>query len=142
MNRWIVFAAVCAALIFSGLLRAQEPAAKQQVRTVTIPISIFTKRELREGTPEESVQLDRLILQEDGQDQQILSIRSVNTTPLSIAIVVQDDLTSVFNLQLDDIRNFIRGLPIGTRVMTAYARSGSIDVRQRFTDDLNLAANS
>ena len=142
MKTRIAFAAIVALIIFSSLTSAQENNPRQQVRTVTIPISIFTKKELRESQPEEYVQLERLIVREDDEEQQILSIRSVNTTPLSIAIVIQDDLTSTFNLQLTDIRNFIKGLPKGTRVMTAYSRAGSIDVRQRFTDDLDLAANS
>ena len=142
MKKRIEFAAICAVLAINAIVTAQDTEPKAQVRTVTIPISIFTKRELRENQPEEFVQADRLVVQEDNEEQQILSIRSVATTPLSIAIVIQDDLTSGFNLQLDDIRNFIRGLPKGTRVMTAYSRAGTIDVRQRFTDDLALAANS
>jgi VWFA-related protein len=121
---------------------AQQPDQKQRVRTVTIPISIFTKKELREKQAEEFVQAEQLIVKEDKEDQQILSIRSVSTTPLSIAFVVQEDLTSTFNLQIKDIKAFITGLPKGTRVMIAYIRSGSVDVRQRFTDDLDRAANS
>lgn len=129
-------------LTFPGMLAGQDTEAGQRVRTVTIPISIFTKRELREKELDEFVQAERLIVHEDNDEQQVLSIRSVSTTPLSIALVIQEDLTSSFNLQLRDIKEFIKGLPKGTRVMVAYSRSGSIDIRQRFTDDLDLAANS
>ncbi len=142
MRKRIAFFVTFALLVVSGAIVAQEGEPKQRVRTVTIPISIFTKRELRENQLEEFVQADRLIVQENNEEQQILSIRSVSTTPLSIALVIQEDLTSTFNLQLNDIREFIRGLPKGTRVMTVYSRSGSVDVRQRFTDDLDLAAKS
>jgi VWFA-related protein len=121
---------------------AQPPDQKQKVRTVTIPISIFTKKELRENQAQEFVQLDRLIVREDRAEQQILSIRSVSDAPLSIAFIIQEDLVNNFNLQIKDIQDFIRGLPTGTRVMVAYARSGSIDVRQRFTDDREKAAKS
>ena len=121
---------------------AQQPQPRQGVRSVTIPISIFTKQELREGQAQEFVQADRLIVTEDKDEQQILSIRSVSDTPLSIAFLIQDDLASSFNLQIADIKQFIRDLPKGTRVMVAYARSGTIDVRQRFTDDLDRAAES
>jgi VWFA-related protein len=121
---------------------AQQPEPKQRVRTVTIPISIFTKKELREKQAEEFVQAEQLIVKEDKEDQQILSIRSVSTTPLSIAFVIQEDLASTFNLQIKDIQTFITTLPKGTRVMVAYIRSGSTDVRQRFTDDLDRAAKS
>ena len=61
---------------------------KPEVRTVTIPISIFTKKELKQREPEEYVQADRLTVLEDKDEQQILSIRSVTGTPLTIAILI------------------------------------------------------
>ncbi len=121
---------------------AQPEQPKPQVRTVTIPISIFTKKELQEKQTEEIVQAERLIVKENGDEQQILSIRSVSDTPLSIAILIQDDLTTNFNLQIEDLKQFIRALPKGTRVMVAYLRGGTSQIRQRFTDDLEAAAKS
>lgn len=120
----------------------QMPGAKQAVRTVTIPISIFTKSELRENQAQEFVQADRLLVKEDKEEQQILSIRSVSDSPLSIAFVIQEDLATSFNLQIKDIQDFIKSLPQGTRVLVAYTRSGSVQVRQRFTDDLAKAAST
>lgn len=142
MKQPIFILSLIAVLGLSTIAFAQKPEPKQKVRTVTIPISIFTKKELKEKQAEEYVQTDRLIVKEDKDEQQILSIRSVSSSPLSIAIVIQEDLTSNFNLQLKDIKDFIQGLPKGTRVMVAYARSGTIEVRQRFTEDLKAAANS
>ncbi|HEV7699298.1 MAG TPA: hypothetical protein VGO43_03630 [Pyrinomonadaceae bacterium] len=127
-------------LASSTYTQPEQP--RQKVRTVTIPISIFTKKELKERQAEEFVQADRLIVREDKDEQQILSIRSVSDSPLSIAIVIQEDLSAGFNNQLGDIRDFIRGLPKGTRVMTAYLRGGSPLITQRFTDDLSAAAKS
>jgi VWFA-related protein len=112
------------------------------VRTVTLPISIFTKQELREDQAAEFVRADRLTVREAREEQQILSIRSVSNTPLALAILVQDDLSTNFNLQLRDLAEFIRRLPRGTRVMVGYVRSGSLQIRQRFTDDLDRAASS
>lgn len=131
---FVVFAAVDAL--------AQDPTPQQQVRTVTVPISIFTKKELKQKQAEEYVQADRLIVKEDKDEQQILSIRSVTNSPLSIAFVIQEDLATTFNLQLKDIKDFIKDLPKGTRVLIAYTRSGSVEIRQRFTDDLDKAASS
>ena len=128
--------------VFCAPTFGQKPDDKQKVRTVTIPISIFTKQELKERQPEEYVQAGRLIVKEDNEEQQILSIRSIGESPLSIALLIQDDLAPEFNLQLEDIRKFIRGLPRGTRVMVAYIRGGSMQVRQKFTDDLEKAAKS
>jgi len=123
-----------------SIVLAQRDSDKQQVRTVTIPISIFTKKELKESQAEEFIQAERLTVTEDKEEQQILSIRSVGNTPLSIAFLIQDDLAANFNLQIPEIKNFILGLPKGTRVMIAYARSGSPQIAQRFTDDLERAA--
>jgi len=120
----------------------EPPTPQQNVRTVTIPISIFTKKELEENKAAEYVQADRLTVKENGVEQTILSIRSVSDTPLTVAFLIQDDLTSQFNLQLRSIQDFIKALPRGSRVMVAYMRAGSLQVRQKFTEDLAKAANS
>ncbi len=142
MKRSLYLLIILAASVLPAAIFGQPPEPKQKVRTVTIPISIFTKKELKENQAEEFVQIDRLIVKEDKDEQQILSIRSVSDSPMSIALVIQEDLTSNFNLQIKDIQDFIRNLPKGTRVMVAYSRSGSVQVRQRFTDELEKAAKS
>ena len=63
-------------------------------------------------------------------------------TPLNIAILIQDDLTSQVANELGVTREFIRSLPSGSRVMVGYITSGTLQVRQPFTTDLNRAANS
>lgn len=140
-----LFAALLAVIsISTSAVFAQSDAnrEKQRVRTVTIPISIYTKQELKGDQAEEFVQADRLIVEEDREEQTILSIRSVTNTPLALAIIIQDDLSSNFNLQIKEIKEFIRGLPRGSRVMVAYARGGTLQVRQKFTEDLDRAADS
>src|SRR5688572_15348795 len=140
MEKRIFLLAVIFSVFIPASIFAQKP-EKPKVRTMTIPISIFTKKELRQNQPEEFVQADRIIVREDKDEQQILSIRSVTDSPLSIAFVIQDDLAGNFNSQIKDIQSFIRNLPRGTRVLVAYARSGTIQVRQRWTDDLERAAS-
>lgn len=63
-------------------------------------------------------------------------------TPLNIAILFQDDLVSQVGNELGITRDFIRSLPAGSRVMVGYIRSGSLQVRQPFTTDLESAAGS
>src|SRR5229473_7933434 len=63
-------------------------------------------------------------------------------TPLNIAILIQDDLTSQVGNELGVTRDFIRALPAGSRVMVGYITVGTLQVRQPFTTDLNLAARS
>jgi VWFA-related protein len=122
--------------------KKQKKENQQKVRTMTIPISIFTKQELKEKEAEEFLQAGDIIVKEDNDQQTILSIRSVTNTPLHIAILIQDNLSSSVNLQLDEIKNFIKKLPPDSRVMVAYLRAGTTQIRQKFTTDLEKAASS
>src|SRR5437867_11286692 len=63
-------------------------------------------------------------------------------TPLNNAVLIQDDLTSKVGNELGVTRDFIRALPVGSRVMVGYITAGTLQVRQPFTTDLNRAANS
>src|SRR6476619_5726142 len=62
--------------------------------------------------------------------------------PINLAILVQDDLTSQLGNELGVTADFIRSLPRGSRVMVGYITTGSLQVRQPFTNDLNAAARS
>ncbi|MDI1241753.1 MAG: hypothetical protein PSX80_07515 [bacterium] len=125
-----------------GISQAPSPTPRGPIRTVSIPISIFTKQELREDRLQEFLQIDRLIVKENGNEQQILSIRSIEEAPLALAVLIQDDLGSTFNLEIAELKKFITSLPRGSRVMVAYLRGGSTQIRQKFTTDLEAAANS
>jgi hypothetical protein len=133
-------------LLFTfGFSQKKDKKKKQDdssVRTMTIPVSIYTKKELKENQAQEFIEAGNIIVEEDEEEQVILSIRSVSNTPLSLAVLIQDDLSGNINLQLKDIKNFIRNLPKGSRVMVAYLRGGNTDVRQKFTTDLDEAADS
>ncbi len=145
LNSVKIFIALLLNSLLVGIAFGQPKQDKDQterVRTMTIPISIFTKSELKEKKAEEFVQVGDLHLKEDKDDQVILSIRSVTNTPLSLAVLIQDDLTSEANLKLDELRKYIRELPAGSRVMVGYLRSGTIQIRQKFTEDLEKAAKS
>jgi VWFA-related protein len=137
--RFLIFAIALSSGIYS---QKTDDRNKQNVHTVTIPISIFTKRELRKDQAEEFIQIDRLIVKEDHDEQTILSVRSISNSPLSIAILIQEDLSTDFNLQLRDLKTYINALPRGTRVMVGYIRGGTLRVRQRFTDNLEKAATA
>lgn len=62
--------------------------------------------------------------------------------PLNLAVIIQDDLESRVGNELGVTKDFIRSLPTGSRVMVAYITTGSLQVRQSFTSDLDKAANS
>lgn len=125
----------------AGFAQKKPKPQDGNVRTVTIPISIFGRDE-KAGRSDEFVEAGDIQVKENGDDQTILSIRSVSNTPLEIAIVIQDDLTGDTNNKLGEIKDFIRALPEGSRVLVGYLRGGSLQVRQKFTEDLDKAANS
>lgn len=122
--------------------RKDKKEREPKVRTMTIPISIFSKQEWREKQAEEFLEAGEIFVKENGEEQTILSLRSISNAPLHLAVLIQDDLSPNFNLQLEDLKNFIKKLPAGSRVMVAYLRSGTPQIRQKFTPDLEKAANS
>lgn len=129
-------------LFFSAASAQKKNKQENRVRTMTVPISIFTKEELKQKRISEFVEAGDLIVKEDGDQQIILSIRSVSETPLELAVLIQDNLSSSVNLELKRISEFIQRLPQGSRVMVAYLRGGTIQVRQKFTEDLEKASKS
>lgn len=128
--------------LFSGILIAQPPQPQNagKVRPMTIPISIYTNRELREKNAEDFLEAGDITVSENGDRQTILSVRSVSNTPMSLAVLIQDNLSS-FNLEINGLREFIRRLPRGSRVMVGYL-GNSLQVRQKFTDDLQKASEA
>ena len=62
--------------------------------------------------------------------------------PVNLAVLIQDDLISQVDNELAVTGDFIRSLPEGSRVMVGYITTGSLQVRQPFTTDLNKAASS
>jgi hypothetical protein len=62
--------------------------------------------------------------------------------PVNLAVLIQDDLVSRVGNELRVTADFIRELPEGSNVMVGYIRSGSLQVRQPFTNDLATAARA
>jgi len=63
-------------------------------------------------------------------------------SPLNLAILIQDDLVARVGNEIDVTKEFIRSLPRGSRVMVGYITTGTLQVRQPFTTDLDQAARS
>jgi VWFA-related protein len=136
----VLFCAPC-----SGLLAQRRTEAgvrgegRHDVRTVTIPVTL----RLPERAPQTEVRyLDDLQVFEDGEKQEILATRGAGRSPLTLAVLIQDDLVSSLSNEIKTIADFIRKLPPGSRVMVGYLRTGSLQVRQKFTGDLEHAAKS
>lgn len=109
------------------------------VRPVTIPITIRK----RGSKPISEVQtIEEFSVKEDGEEQRVLSKRDIGSAPLSFAVLIQDNVVPSIGNEIASIKDFIRRLPRGSRVFVGYLRTGTIEVRQKFTTDLEKAANS
>jgi VWFA-related protein len=141
-----IFAAVsasllCALLVSGGAWSAAADSGAEkrgEVRTVTIPVTIRVKEKQRS----ELQYIEGLEVFEDGERQEILTTRGGPRSPLTLAVLIQDDLVSSVANEISGLRDFVRGLPPGSRVMVGYLRTGSLQVRQKFTGDLEKAARS
>jgi VWFA-related protein len=136
----VAVALVCAAGAGGLAGQGARTGGGGSVRSVTIPVTLRLRREARQS---EELRPVNLTLLEDGERQEILSTRSAgDRSPLYLAVLVQDDLvTSVAN-EIRGLADFIRRLPAGSFVLVGYMRSGSVQIRQKFTSDLERAANA
>jgi VWFA-related protein len=115
-------------------------ATQGPVQPVTIPITV---RWRDKDNRAEILDLSQLQVFEDGERQEIVSVRAVGTDdPLYLAILIQDDVTASIANEIRPLKEFIQRLPTGSKVMIGYLRSGSLQVRQKFTNDLDKAAKA
>lgn len=112
---------------------------RRDVRAVTIPVTLALPERAQQA---EVRYLEDLQVFEDGERQEILAMRGAGRSPLTLAVLIQDDLVSSMSNEVRTVATFIRKLPPGSRVMVAYLSSGSLRVRQKFTGDLERAAKS
>jgi VWFA-related protein len=121
-----------ASLLCAGQNGSRRP--RGAPRPVTIPVTIKVNQ------PETEIRVVDLMVREDGEVQSLLSIRRPADNPITLAVLIQDDLVSSVANESRGIADFVRNLPSGSRVMVGYIRAGSLQVRRRFTPDLDKAA--
>ena len=115
--------------------------ARPSGKPVTIPLTIkINSRQLESDAELQNIDLT---VSEDGEPQTILSIRGIGTnSPITLAVLIQEDLVPSVGNEIKSMAEFIRGLPKGSRVMVGYLRTGSLQVKQKFTNDLERAAKA
>lgn len=134
---------ICLGLVLAILVCPNSFAQKRDGSTsnrgpakpITVPVT------LRLQKPVEMRVVD-FMLREDGEMQTILAIHHQNDSPLTLALLLQDDLAPSVSIETRGLADFIRNRAAGTRVMTGYIRSGSLELRRRFTTDLQKAAST
>jgi hypothetical protein len=133
--------AVVSLLLFGQFVLAQngkgDSRPKGSAKPVTVPVTI----RVRDSKPVEMRFVD-YILREDGELQTILSARIPSESPMTLALLVQDDLATSISVEAKGLAEFIRHQPGSSRVMVGYIRAGSLEVRRKFTNELEKAASS
>jgi len=128
------FALFCSTAFGQPQSIAGNGASTGSGKPVTVPVTIRVKEETE-------LQNIDLSIHEDGEPQTIISLRGIGTsTPISLAVLIQEDLVPSVGNEIKDLAEFVRQLPRGSRVMVGYLRTGSLQVKQRFTTDLDKAA--
>jgi VWFA-related protein len=139
-SKALLITAVVSLLLTGQLVQGQggqrEGRKAGGAKPVTVPVTIRVRDQKREV----EMRFVDYILKEDGEIQTILSIRKPSENPITLAILLQDDLVSSVSTEARGVANFVRRLPPGSRVMIGYIRTGTLDVRRRFTTDLERAA--
>lgn len=90
----------------------------------------------------EKLQPSDFAVLENKRAQRVVSVKRAGEEPLILSVLIQDDLVGRVNNELGEIKEFIRGLPEGSRVMIGYVTSGTLQVRQDFTADMERAADA
>jgi len=126
-------------VIAQSTVVSSAESARSSARPITIPLTIRVK----DAKPESEFQTIDLTVNEDGEPQTVLSIRAMATnSPITLAVLIQDDLVPSIGNEVKALAEFIARQPRGSRVMIAYIRTGTLQVRQKFTTDLEKASRA
>lgn len=144
-NRRSAVALIVVAVTF--LLAPNAYAQRQQGELVAAGDEItilITAHPHNEGGREIAAKLrpDDFVVLEERRKQRVVSVKGASEAPPIIAVLMQDNLVSRVNNEIEGVKNFIRQLPEGSRVMTGYITTGSLRVTQDFTTDRDCAADS
>jgi VWFA-related protein len=117
------------------------PSSGKPARVMIIPLTVRLKGAIQSSETE--LQTVDLTVSEDGEPQTLLSVRSVGTnSPLNLMVLIQDDVAASIGLETKSLAEFIRKLPRGSRASVGYLRTGSLQVQQKFTTDLEKVAKA
>ena len=130
------FALFCSTAFSQPQSIAGNSDSRASGKPVTVPVTIRVKEETE-------LQNIDISIHEDGEPQTIISLRGIGTnSPITLTVLIQEDLVPGVGNEIKDMADFIRQLPKGSRVMVGYLRTGSLQVKQRFTTDLDRAASA
>ncbi len=139
ISHFLMIALLC---IGAGEAIAQSKSrVKSSGQDVTILVTVHPHND-RTREIADTLQPDDFAVREGDRPQKIISVKRPSEAPPMVAVLIQDDLVSQVNNEIRGLKDFIRNLPQGSRVMTGYLTVGDLKVAQEFTDDRQRAAES
>lgn len=142
-NEWQILVSVALVCFLAagaaGQRKQNDPSASERDVTILVTAHPHNDR-MRDAAMK--LRADDFLVREDKRPQQIISVKRASEAPTILAVLIQDDLVSRVNNELNTIKEFIRRMPDGSRVMTGYVTSGTLQVSQDFTTDRERAASS
>jgi len=108
---------------------------------VTIQVTAHPHNK-KETEAADKLTADDFTVKENDRPQKVLSAKPAAAAPPIVEVLIQDNLQSRMNNELEGVKTFIKGLPNGSRVLTGYLTTGTLQVRQDFTADRDRAAAS
>ncbi|HYL98123.1 MAG TPA: VWA domain-containing protein [Blastocatellia bacterium] len=126
--------------------RAKEPGKPGETagadgRTVNILVTAHPHNK-KEAEIAKKLTAEDFAVKENGIPQKVLSAKPATETTPVVEVLIQDNLARMMDNEINDIKQFIKTLPEGSRVLTGYVTTGTLDVRQDFTTDRDRAAAS
>lgn len=128
-------------LITNAIAQRESNPVPQSGRDVTMLVTVHAHNE-RTRALADRLKPEDFSVRENDRPQRIISVKRAAEAPPVIAVLIQDDLVSRVSNEIRGIKDFIRNLPEGSRVMTGYLSAGSLRVTQDFTTDREHAADS
>ncbi|MFP5264399.1 MAG: hypothetical protein ACLGJB_21145 [Blastocatellia bacterium] len=135
----VAFLILAPALCANGQKKQGDVSASD--RDVTILVTAHPHND-RTRANALKLRADDFSVREEKRPQQIISVKSPSEAPPVMAVLIQDDLVPRVSNEINGLKDFIRRLPEGSRVMTGYVTAGSLQVAQDFTTDRESAAKS
>ena len=126
------------------LLAAISVHAQAQNPSATVPIRAVVSLVGKNYTEPPKVTKDDIQVY-DGKDKLTVSEwvpAQGDRGALDFAVVIDEETSTDLGLQLNDIKDFIKETPAGTRVAVFYAANGTVKIAQDFTADHEAAAKS
>src|SRR5262245_43088124 len=141
LNRALSFTAAVLLSVGFSASASQNKHSDGSNRDVTILVTAHAHNE-RMRQAARKLKPEDFAVREDGRPQQIVCVKPATGTPALLAVLRQDDLVSHGNNDIGRVKRFILALPEGSRVMTGYIATGTLQVKQDFTTDRQRAADS